>query len=141
MQIRFGLPTATAGYAMAKGYSKDLRERGVSTVEAGESAREAARLLNAGASTATRWIKRWTKTRRRAWCSLTRPRSRRQWSITTAAAPRGERPVASVPHGHWKTLTFIAALRFNRMTAPYVIDGAMDGPTFIAYVEQVLIPT
>jgi anti-sigma factor RsiW len=35
--------------------------------------------------------------------------------------------VASVPHGHWKTLTFIAALRFDGMTAPYVIDGAMDG--------------
>ena len=56
-------------------------------------------------------------------------------------SPRGERLVASVPHGHWKTLTFIAALRFTGMTAPYVIDGAMDGPTFIAYVEQVLAPT
>lgn len=56
-------------------------------------------------------------------------------------SPRGERLVASVPHGHWKTLTFIAALRFDGMTAPYVIDGAMDGPTFIAYVEQVLTPT
>lgn len=56
-------------------------------------------------------------------------------------SPRGERLVASVPHGHWKTLTFIAALRFRGMTAPYVIDGAMDGPTFIAYVEQVLAPT
>src|SRR5712664_438027 len=56
-------------------------------------------------------------------------------------SPRGERLVASVPHGHWKTLTFIAALRFDGMTAPYVIDGAMDGPTFIAYVEQVLAPT
>lgn len=56
-------------------------------------------------------------------------------------SPRGERLVASVPHGHWKTLTFIAALRFKGMTAPYVIDGAMDGPTFIAYVEQVLAPT
>ena len=56
-------------------------------------------------------------------------------------SPRGERLVASVPHGHWKTLTFIAALRFKGMTAPYVIDGAMDGPTFIAYVEQVLTPT
>src|SRR3981189_1250638 len=56
-------------------------------------------------------------------------------------SPRGERLVASGPHGHWKTLTFIAALRFDGMTAPYVIDGAMDGPTFIAYVEQVLTPT
>src|SRR5450631_302082 len=56
-------------------------------------------------------------------------------------APRGERLVASVPHGHWKTLTFIAGLRINGLTAPYVIDGAMDGPTFMAYVEQVLAPT
>ena len=56
-------------------------------------------------------------------------------------SPRGERPVASVPHGHWKTLTFIAASRFSGITVPYVIDGAMDGPTFIAYVEQVLTPT
>ena len=56
-------------------------------------------------------------------------------------SPRGERLVASVPHGHWKTLTFIAGLRINGLTAPYVIDGAMDGPTFMAYVEQVLVPT
>jgi hypothetical protein len=55
--------------------------------------------------------------------------------------PRGERLVASVPHGHWKTLTLIAALRVDGLTAPYVIDGAMDGITFMAYVEQVLVPT
>lgn len=47
---------------MAKGYSKDLRVRAISIVEAGESAREAARLLNVGASTAIRWIERWTTT-------------------------------------------------------------------------------
>ena len=47
---------------MAKGYSKDLRVRAVSIVETGESAREAARLLNLGASTAIRWIERWTTT-------------------------------------------------------------------------------
>src|ERR1039457_6730352 len=41
-------------------------------------------------------------------------------------SPRGERLVASVPHGHWKTLTLVAALRINGLTAPYVIDGAMD---------------
>jgi transposase len=56
-------------------------------------------------------------------------------------APRGERLVASVPHGHWKTLTLIAALRVDGMTAPYVMDGAMDGAAFMAYVEQVLVPT
>jgi len=56
-------------------------------------------------------------------------------------SPCGERLVASVPHGHWKTLTLVAALRINSLTAPYVIDGAMDGPSFLAYVEQVLVPT
>ena len=56
-------------------------------------------------------------------------------------APCGERLVASVPHGHWKTLTLVAALRIDALMAPYVIDGAMDGPSFLAYVEQVLVPT
>lgn len=56
-------------------------------------------------------------------------------------APIGERLVAKVPHGHWKTLTLVAALRVDGLTAPYVIDGAMDGPAFLAYVEQVLVPT
>lgn len=54
---------------------------------------------------------------------------------------RGERLVARVPHGHWKTVTFVAALRCDAMTAPCVIDGAMRGPTFLAYVEQCLAPT
>ena len=54
---------------------------------------------------------------------------------------RGKRLAAKVPHGHWKTLTFIAALRIDGLTAPYVIDGAMDGPAFLAYVEQVLAPS
>jgi transposase len=56
-------------------------------------------------------------------------------------SPRGERLVASVPHGHWKTLTFVAALRINGLTAPYVFDGSMDGSSFLTYVEQVLAPT
>jgi transposase len=56
-------------------------------------------------------------------------------------SPRGQRLVANVPHGHWKTLTLVAALRIDGLTAPYVIDGAMDGPSFLAYIEQVLVPT
>jgi len=54
---------------------------------------------------------------------------------------RGQRLVAKVPHGHWKTLTLVAALRVDGLTAPYVVDGAMDGAAFLAYVEQVLSPT
>jgi hypothetical protein len=52
--------------------------------------------------------------------------------------PRRERLAASVPHVHWKTPTSVAVLRFEGITAPYVTDGATDGPTFIAYVEQAL---
>ncbi|MGH0289177.1 IS630-like element ISRm10-1 family transposase, partial [Sinorhizobium meliloti] len=56
-------------------------------------------------------------------------------------APRGERCRAGVPHGHWKTTTFTGALRLTGMTAPFVYDGAMNGNVFLAYVEQVLLPT
>lgn len=55
-------------------------------------------------------------------------------------APRGNRCVASIPHGHWKTTTFTAGLRLGGMVAPMVLDGAMNGDAFIAYVEQVLVP-
>ena len=56
-------------------------------------------------------------------------------------APRGERCRAPVPHGHWKTTTFVGALRLEGMTAPMVLDGAMHGAAFLAYVEQVLVPS
>ena len=54
---------------------------------------------------------------------------------------RGTRCVAAVPHGHWKTTTFVGALRGSGMTAPMVLDGPMTGPAFLAYVHQVLVPT
>ena len=56
-------------------------------------------------------------------------------------APRGERLVSKVPHGHWKATTFVAGLRTNALTAPCVIDGPMNGDAFLAYVEQILVPT
>jgi transposase len=56
-------------------------------------------------------------------------------------APRGQRLVAAVPHGHWKTSTFIAGLRTSGLTAPLVVDSAVNGDVFLAYVEQVLAPT
>lgn len=56
-------------------------------------------------------------------------------------APRGERLVGKIPHGHWKTTTFVAGLRSNALTAPCVIDGPMNGNTFLAYVEQILAPS
>lgn len=68
----------------------------------------------------------WAKT------NMTRPRGR---------ALRGERVVAKVPHGHWKTTTFLAALRTTGLTAPLVVDGAINGDIFLAYVQQQLVPT
>ena len=56
-------------------------------------------------------------------------------------SPRGTRLIAKVPHGRWRTLTFLAALRCDRIAAPCVIDGPIDGTSFRAYVEQFLVPT
>ena len=55
--------------------------------------------------------------------------------------PRGERLIGRVPQGHWKTMTFVAALRRNGMRAPCTVDGAMNGTKFLAYVKQCLAPT
>ena len=55
--------------------------------------------------------------------------------------PRGERLIAAVPHGHWRTSTFVAGLRMSGLSAPLVLDGAMNGEAFLAYVEQILAPT
>ncbi len=56
-------------------------------------------------------------------------------------APSGIRVIGAVPLGTWKTITFVAALRHNKMTAPMVVEGAMNGEMFLAYVEQCLVPT
>jgi transposase len=56
-------------------------------------------------------------------------------------SPRGQRLVGTVPHGHWKTTTFIASLGVRGMEAPMVSDGAMNGDLFVAYVQQILVPT
>lgn len=68
------------------------------------------------------------------------------WTSTNMArtrgrAPKGERLRASVPHGHWKTTTFVAGLRLTGMTAPLVLDGPINALAFEAYVEQFLVPT
>jgi len=54
---------------------------------------------------------------------------------------RGRRLIARIPFGHWKTSTFLAALRWDGMSAPAVFDGPINGQSFTAYVEQVLVPT
>ena len=60
---------------------------------------------------------------------------------TRGRAPQGARCVASVPHGHWKTTTFIAGLRDHDITAPMVLDGPMDGEAFLIYVQTFLCPS
>lgn len=68
------------------------------------------------------WVKT-NMTRTRGWCA------------------RGHPYVAKVPHGHWKTLTFLAGLRHDRIVAPLVLDGPINGAMFTAWVEQFLGPT
>jgi hypothetical protein len=56
-------------------------------------------------------------------------------------AERGRRLIDKVPHGHWRTTTFVAALRHDRIDAPCLFDGPINGERFLAYVEQALAPT
>ena len=56
-------------------------------------------------------------------------------------APKSARLIAKVPHGRWKTTTFLAALRHDRIDAPCLFDGPINGERFLAYVEQALVPT
>ena len=68
------------------------------------------------------------------------------WTKTNMAplrgwAPRGQRIRAKVPHGRWQTMTFLAALRHDRITAPWFIDEPINGETFQLYIEKVLVPT
>ena len=68
------------------------------------------------------------------------------WTKTNMAplrgwAPRGLRLHAKVPYGHWNTTTFVAALRCDRIEAPWLVEGPIDGESFQTYVEKVLLPT
>lgn len=62
-------------------------------------------------------------------------------ALTRGRAPKGKKLVCAAPHGHWKTTTFVAALRIDGLTAPMTIDGAMNGDLLVAYVKQILVPT
>ena len=68
------------------------------------------------------------------------------WTKTNMAplrgwAPRGKRCMAKVPHGRWNTTTFLAALRLDRIDAPWLLEGPIDGESFRTYVAKVLVPT
>ena len=60
---------------------------------------------------------------------------------TRGRGPRGRRVYGKAPWGHWRTTTFVGALRAGGITAPMMLDGAMNGPAFLAYVRQVLAPS
>jgi transposase len=56
-------------------------------------------------------------------------------------APEGERCRGAIPHGHWKTMTFVGGFTLNGFIAPMLLDGPMDGECFLAWIEQMLVPT
>ena len=68
-------------------------------------------------------------------CANTKMIRRYGWGL------KSDRVIGKVPHGHWKTTTFLAALRYEGLTAPLVVDGPMNGDVFLAYVQQQLLPT
>ena len=68
------------------------------------------------------------------------------WAKTNMAplrgwAPKGARLIGRAPHGRWRTMTFIAALRHDRIEAPFVLDGPINGEAFRTYIEHLLVPT
>ena len=69
------------------------------------------------------------------------PESAPAFRLNVRLGPRGERLIDKVPQGKWKTATFLAALRNDRIEAPCVFDGPINGERFLAYVEQFLVPT
>src|ERR1700719_1765246 len=143
---------ASMGWRSGQAYSQDLRERILAAVDAGMSVREAATVFRVSISYIYKAMIRRRRTRA-AWREVQPSMNPTRlvfldetWATTNMArrygrAPRGERVIASVPHGHWKTSTLVAGLRDDAITAPLVIDGAMNGEIFRAYIEQFLAPT
>ncbi len=134
-------------------YSLDRRQRLIDAVDAGSSARAAVRRLQVSASIAVKWVQRKRKTGGvEAKPMHGHPSAKllphKDWLLRLVAREPdftlkqiGERLVSAVPYGHWKTRTFIAALRVDRIDAPWVIDGPMDGAAFLAYLHHCLAPT
>jgi transposase len=101
---------------MGKPYSMDLRERVVAAVEKeGLSRHQAASRFDLGVTTVINWVRRFRET-------------------------GSQRLRAKVPQGRWKTMTFLAALRHDRIDAPWLFDGPINGTTFRLYVERMLAP-
>src|SRR5258708_7827374 len=109
---------------MARPYSQDLRDRVDGSVGAGRSCRASAALVGGGVRCAGGGVARKLRVYcEEFWAKPTRPRR-------SGRCARGARLVAKVPHGRWHTLTFLAALRCDRIAAPCVIDGPINGTSF-----------
>src|SRR5437879_6088123 len=128
---------------MGKPYSMDLRERVVAAVETGGlSCHQAAAQFGVGVSTAIVWVRRLRETGSVAPGQMggQKPKAisgeHRAWLLERTKAIE-----TTPPHGHWKTTTFLAALRHDRLDAPWLFDGPIDGESFRTYVEKVLVPT
>ena len=139
---------------MVRAYSLDFRERVVAAVAAGESCRKVAKTFKVSVASVVKWSQR-----KRQTGSLARWKTHQgkldssrlvfideTWAKTNMTrthgrCAKGKRLIARVPHGRWRTLTFLAALRHDRIDAPCVIDGPINGKCFLAYVEQILLPT
>ncbi len=115
---------------MAKSYGEDLRSRVIAAVDGGMSR-----------SAAAAWFDGQPELDPERLIFIDESGASTKMARLRGRARRGERCRAAVPHGHWKTTTFVGALRLRGMTAPMVLDGPMNGPAFLAYVEQVLVPT
>src|SRR6266852_1066497 len=131
---------------MAKPYSFDLRERVVAAVEkGGMSRRQAAAHFAVGISTVINWVRRFRETGSVAPGQMGghKPKAIRDahhdWLVARIREKdftlRGMRLKAKVPQRRWKTMTFIAALRRDRIDAPWLIDGPINGERFRLYVE------
>ncbi len=122
---------------MARAYSQDLRDRVIDAALAGLPARHAAARFGIGDATAIVWVRRAmassTSIPKSSFSSMKRGR-RRTWRAR-AGAPQRLR--ASVPHGHWKTTTFVAGLRRTGLTAPLILDGPINGLWSQAYADPV----
>jgi transposase/transposase-like protein len=135
---------------MGRAYSMDLRERVVAAVaQEGLSRRQAAARFGVSDSTAINWLKRVATTGSVAPGQIGghKPKKiagpHRDWLVGRCRErdSRVERLPAKVPHGHWRTMTFLAALRHDRVEAPWLLDGPINGETFRLYVDKVLVPT
>ena len=136
---------------MAKPASTDLRKRVVLAVLAGGGYRAVARRFDVAPSSPSKWTSHYRSTvsfesgkmggHRRPLLELHEAWIKTNMAPSRGWSQRGERLVGYAPDGRWTTMTFLAALRVNVLSEPYIIDGPINGEIFRADIEQFLAPT